>query len=146
MTFIDSNVFIIDLRYHRDKNFRANREFLEEIRRKRDGVTGLVNLLEVCGVMSFSLNADQLFELFVHFPRHYSVEVLPYASLEGKFPEVSLKRIFEHISRKISFGDALVFSSIEEHMPGVNKIVTWDKAHFEGKTKLKVLTPREYPS
>jgi predicted nucleic acid-binding protein len=60
MIFVDSNVFVIALRYPRDRNARANATFLEHLRDRTDAVTSVVNLLEVCGILSFNLNERQL--------------------------------------------------------------------------------------
>ena len=40
---IDTNVFVIDLRYPRDRNFGVNRRFLDAIKRERCGVTTTIN-------------------------------------------------------------------------------------------------------
>ena len=61
--FIDTNVFIIDLRYRHDLNFKTNRNFLDFIARHDKGVTSLINLLEICGLLSFNLNQQQILEL-----------------------------------------------------------------------------------
>ena len=68
LTVIDTTVFIIDLRYKRDRYFAANRAFLDWIAQARNGATTLFNLLEVGGILSFNLNEKQLQELFSYFP------------------------------------------------------------------------------
>jgi hypothetical protein len=45
ITVIDTTIFIIDLRYKRDKHFASNRAFLEWVAQTRSGVTTLFNLL-----------------------------------------------------------------------------------------------------
>jgi predicted nucleic acid-binding protein len=80
MIFVDSDVFLIDLRYRRDRRFPENREFLERLRETGRGVTTIFNLLEICGVLSFNLNRQQLWELFHYFPRRYGMRVLPRAT------------------------------------------------------------------
>ena len=52
-------LFVIDLRYKRDRNFSVNRTFLERIAHNHTGVTTLFNLLEVCGILSFNLEEKQ---------------------------------------------------------------------------------------
>ncbi len=47
LTVIDTNVFVIDLRYKRDRNFSVNRAFLERVAHGGNGVTSIFNLLEV---------------------------------------------------------------------------------------------------
>ena len=49
LVLIDTNVFVIDLRYHRDPNFNENRRFLEGIELSDRGFTTLVNVFELCG-------------------------------------------------------------------------------------------------
>lgn len=73
MIFLDSDIFLIDLRYRRDLRYEKNAAFLLELkRRKRQAVTSIFNLLEVCGVLSFNLNEQQLVDLFYHLPTHYA--------------------------------------------------------------------------
>lgn len=43
LIFIDTNIFLIDLRYPCDINYRENREFLDFIE-KNGGVTSIINL------------------------------------------------------------------------------------------------------
>ena len=57
---IDTNVFVIDRRYRRDRNYAANRRFLDAVKRERSGFTTMINLLELCGILSFNLNDHQL--------------------------------------------------------------------------------------
>lgn len=52
MIFIDSDVFLIDLRYPRDERFAKNRIFLERLQASERGATAIFNLLEICGVLS----------------------------------------------------------------------------------------------
>ena len=56
IVLIDTNVFVIDLRYKQDIHYRANRKFLEAIGKAGAGFTTIVNLLELCGVLSLNLN------------------------------------------------------------------------------------------
>ncbi len=63
---IDTNVFVIDLRYRQDTHYRANRKFLDAIGEEGTGFTTIVNLLEICGILSFNLNDRQLRELWVY--------------------------------------------------------------------------------
>jgi predicted nucleic acid-binding protein len=47
LVLIDTNIFVIDLRYKRDTNYEINRAFLDHIGEKRNGFTTIVNLLEL---------------------------------------------------------------------------------------------------
>jgi predicted nucleic acid-binding protein len=144
IVFVDTNIFVIDLRYRRDKKYRVNQEFLEDIAGSRTGITGIFNLLELCGILSFNLNERQLRELYHYFPRRYRIEVLPSLSLGMSIPQISLEKIFQVISRKLPLGDALIIALLEIYLPPVSIFVSWDIKHFKEKLSIPVLTPEEY--
>ena len=144
LTVIDTPIFVIDLRYRRDRNFAANRAFLDRIAKGYPGATTIFNLLEVCGILSFNLGKQQLAELFHYFPRHYSVEVLPHSTLESALPTFRAADLFDKIATKASFGDALIASAVETHVPGAVRFVSWNARHFKNRLSIPVLTPREF--
>ena len=144
LVLVDTNIFVIDLRYKRDSNFRINRAFLDLIGEKRNGFTTIVNLLELCGILSFNLNEKQLIELCVYFQDKYGVVVLPVPSFETNFPILKIKEIFDLISSRTSLGDALMISVAKKHLPFVTTLVTWDDIHFKNIFPGTVLTPERF--
>ena len=144
LTLVDTNVFVIDLRYRRDRNFRANRRLLDRIARDGDGATTLFNLLEVCGILSFNLNALQLRELFFHLPARYGIRIVPTGDAERALPELTAGEVLQAIGKKASLGDALLVATIDKHVPGAARFVSWDADHFRGKLSIPVLTPGEF--
>ena len=144
--FLDTNIFIIDLRYQRDRHYRINRTFLEKVQVDRNGKTSIVNLLELCGILSFNLNRRQLDNLFHYFPRRYSVNIFPEDYPTLATVQFGMRQLFEMISRKLSFADALLLQHIESHSPRVSALITWDADHFKGKSSLEILTPEDYLS
>ncbi len=144
--FLDTNIFIIDLRYQRDPHYRVNRAFLEKIRVDQNGKTSIVNLLELCGILSFNLNRRQLDDLFHYFPTRYSVRIFPEGYLTLEKIQFGLRPLFELICSKLSFADALLLQHIESHFPRVSALVTWDADLFKGKSPLQILTPEDYLS
>lgn len=144
LVVIDTNVFVIDLRYKRDQKFKINYRFLNHISAKGGGLTTIYNLLEICGILSFNLNVQQLNEFFNYFPDHYNVTVLPTSNLESSLPNISIEKLFDYICKKTSLGDALILATIKNLLPKAELLVSWDKEHLEGKGDLKVLTPKEY--
>src|ERR1041384_3081635 len=100
----------------RDRNFAANRTFLDRIAAGYAGATTIFNLIEVCGILSFNLGRQQLVELFHYFPRHYRVEVLPHSTLESALPAFRTADLLDKISTKASFGDALIAAVVEKHV------------------------------
>lgn len=144
LTVIDSPIFVIDLRYSRDRNYSANRSFLDQAAREGNATTTIFNLLEVCGIMSFNLNGRQLKELFHYFPQHYNVEVFPHADFDAPLPTLRTDDLFNTIAKKSGLGDALILSTVEKHVPGAARFVSWNARHFKGRLSIPALTPREY--
>ena len=144
LTVIDTPIFVIDLRYRRDRNFAANRAFLDRIAKGYPGATTIFNLLEVCGILSFNLGKRQLAELFHYFPRHYSVEVLPHSTLESALPTFRAADLFDKIATKASFGDAQIASAVEPMFPVQFGLFPGTRASFKNRLSISVLTPREF--
>jgi predicted nucleic acid-binding protein len=140
---VDTDIFIRDLRYPRDRQTKTNRRFLEQIRSQGNATTTIVNLLEICGILSFNLSSMQLKELFFYFPKRYQVDVLPLHSLDESFPEIGISNIFEQIGRRLCFGDALVTSVIEKYIPGADVFVSWNAKHFQ-QMHIPSLTPAQF--
>ena len=144
LILIDTNIFVIDLRYKRDVNFKMNRAFLSAVAQSSNGFTTIVNLLELCGILSFNLNQNQLLDLWAYFQEQYKITVLPEPRIQSTFPGVAIQRLFDKLCKKTSFGDALMMVVAEKHLPFVETMVTWDNEHFKDKYNGKVLTPGEY--
>lgn len=144
LILIDTNIFVIDLRYRRDTNFKVNQAFLSAVAQTSNGFTTIVNLLEICGILSFNLNRNQLLDLWTYFHDRYKVTVLPEPELQSVFPGIKINRLFEILCKKASFGDALMISVAEKYLSFVSTMVTWDNDHFKDKFHGKVLTPAEY--
>lgn len=144
LVLIDTNIFVIDLRYKRDTNYEVNRVFLDHIGDRGNGFTTIVNLLEVCGILSFNLNEEQLTELWSYFQQRYGVVVLPVPSFETNFPAVEIKQIFDLIKGRTSLGDALMISVANKHLPFVSTMLSWDDIHLENVFPGTVLTPEKY--
>jgi predicted nucleic acid-binding protein len=142
--FIDTNIFIIDLRYRRDRHFKINRLFLDFVARQGKGITSIINLLEVCGILSFNLNRQQIMELFYYFPKRYNVDILPSHELDSFLPETPVEALIEVIYKKASFGDALVANIVQGSMTEDGLFLSWDAAHFKHLLSVRTLTPAEF--
>jgi len=141
---IDTNIFVIDLRYKRDIHYNKNLTFLNTIAQSGTGFTTTVNLLELCGILSFNLNERQLFELWLYFQDRYKVTVLPTASIEDNFPTLQIVELFNLIKKRVSLGDALMLGIARKSLAFISTMVTWDKDHFIDKFPGNVLTPEEF--
>lgn len=144
LIFIDSNVFIIDLRYKNDPLSPINKRFLDQAA-GGNSATSVINLLEICGVLSFNLNEKQLFDLYTFLPQKYGIDILPYSGINQTLPSIKLKTIMDAISRQAALGDALIISVIEQFIPSVTTFVSWDADYFNGKLAVDlVVTPSDY--
>ncbi len=144
LVLVDTNVFVIDLRYKRDTNFTVNRAFLDHIAERKNGFTTIVNLLELCGILSFNLNETQLTELWFYFQDRYSVPVIPETRFENSFPGIEIKDIFNLIKNRTSLGDVLMITVSKKYLPFISTMVTWDNVHFDNIFNGTVSTPAEY--
>ena len=146
LILIDTNIFVIDLRYKRDSNFEKNQAFLSKVAQSGNGFTTIVNLLELCGILSFNLHQTQLLDLWTFFQDKFNVTVLPSLDLKSKFPGIELKRVFDLLCKKSSFGDALMVVVAEKYLTFITTMVTWDSDHLKDKFNGDVLTPAEFIS
>ncbi len=144
LILIDTNVFVIDLRYKQDVNYRMNLAFLDTVAQRGTGFTTLINLLELCGILSLNLNEKQLLDLWRYFQERYKVTVLPPPDMTSDFPGFRIVDLFEQSQKKISLGDALMLTVTQKNLSFISTLVTWDKDHFKGKFQGIVMTPREY--
>ncbi len=141
MILVDSDVFLIDLRYPRDRRFGDNRAFLDRLAISGQGATTIYNLLEVCGVLSFNLNRQQLRELYAHFARRFHIRVVPNAEPRQRLPAFRVGDLLSIVERRVSFGDALVFALLEAQRAEDTTFVTWNARHFRGRTEVDVREP-----
>ena len=140
---IDTNVFVIDLRYPRDRNFGVNRRFLDAIKRERSGITTTINLLELCGILSFNLNQRQLSTLWEQFPGRFGVDVLPTAEFDAPVPRMGVGELFALLERRMSLGDGQFLLTARNHVAFAKTLVTWDRDHFVERFAGRVVTPEE---
>ncbi len=142
--FIDSDIFIRDLRYPRDVRTKTNRAFLDQMRaRKSLGVTSIFNVLEVCGILSFNLSEEELLDLYADFCAHYRVNVLFPGDASGQL-HYDVVAIFQVIMRKTALGDAQIAYVIDRYAATLAGVVSWNAVHFKGRVNVPVWTPEEY--
>lgn len=144
LVLVDTNIFVIDLRYKRDAYYEINRSFLDYLAEQKSGFTTIVNLLELCGILSFNLNENQLAELWSYFQDRYGVVVLPAPIFETNFPSIEIRGIFDLLKRRTSLGDALMISVARKHLPFISTMITWDNMHIKNIFHGAVLTPEEF--
>jgi len=141
LIFVDTDIFVIDRLFAKDSRHRENRQFLEKT---RDKATSIYNLLELCGIASFTLTTAELTALFTGFHRLYDLRIL-YPRILRASPDdliqYQISKIFEKICLRMNHPDAQVLLISEEY--NCSDLVTWNTRHFEGRTHLSVKTPAQ---
>lgn len=145
MICIDSDVFLIDLRYPADRRAPATRAFLETVARSGDAATTVFNVLELTGVLSFNLSDQQVVDFYTHFPRRYNVRILPYHNPAQRLPALPLRQVLNTMQRKMAFGDALIATLVNRLQNALQAFVTWNDVHFQGRLAVPVFTPATHP-
>jgi predicted nucleic acid-binding protein len=143
MIFVDSDVFLIDLRYRRDRRHAVNTRFLRRLRDRGDGFTTTINLLEICGVLSFNLSPRQVRELYVHLPARYRIRVIPTHEPTIALPRLTPAAVLQIMETRASFGDAQVLAVLRSMEPPPDQVISWNAAHFAGRLMAPVATPTE---
>lgn len=142
--FVDTDIFVRQLRYPKDRLSEVNSRFLERIKRGRTkAATSIFNVLEVCGILSFNLSPDSLLGLYMGFGEHFSVKILFPADENGNL-QYDLAAVFNKIQEKQSLGDAQVGYVVERFADRLSGFISWNARHFEGKLPVPVFTPEEF--
>lgn len=142
MIFLDTDIFVIDKLFPHDSRHKINKLFLG---RKLEKATSIYNVLELCGISSFTLTPTELTKLFMSFHQQYALQIL-YPKVLRPSPEEMLRysvaRIFEKICLKMNYPDAEILLIAEEH--NCLEFVTWNTKHFDDRTHLAVKTPADF--
>jgi hypothetical protein len=149
MVIVDSDVFLIEHRFPRDKRAEINATFLVAVRTAAPALT-IFNLMEILGILSFNLSSAKLAAWREWLKERYSLAILwpemNYGAEQGFFEQLIFHQpLGRMMAQPIPFLDALVLA-VAERTPDVCAFVTWNARHFAGKTHLPVMTPAEYLS
>jgi len=146
MVFLDSNIFIIDRFFTRDKNYPVNKQLLEQLKKMRiNTALPYYTLLEICGITSFNLSGEEQGRWLYSFQEVYPVDILdPYNSGQAGQSNIAdyLLSLTPYILKKMTVGDANFLREAELY--NSKEIVTWNKKHFLGRTDIQILSPDEY--
>jgi hypothetical protein len=142
--FLDTNLFVIHLRYPDDAHYRMNRRALERVGRRGIGMTSVVNVLEICGILSFNLSPASLIELYVHFARRYRVTVVPSSGFDTRLPAPSAREVLVKMEKRMALKDAEIALIVEQNAAGVDAFLSWNARHFVGRLAVPALTPAQW--
>lgn len=142
MILLDTNIFVIDRFFPRDERYGQNRVFLDTLGRL-EAAFPLLSLLELCGIASYNLSAEELETWLNDFGSVYRIRVLdPFDLRESKAVEWLggfISSMAHLIARKMRFGDAVILREAEGYR--AEAIVTWNPKDFEDRTKIPVYRP-----
>lgn len=144
MIFVDSNLFVIDLRYQNDPGYGVNQRALRRLRREKTGLTGVLNLLEVCGILSFNLSPFALRGLYLHFERRYGVTVVPGGGEAAHLPGFTAGEVLGRMEQRMALKDAEIALTVDQHAATVTSFLSWNAKHFADKLRVPALTPRQW--
>jgi hypothetical protein len=140
--FIDTDIFVRNLRYRDDKNIIENDRFLELVKEKKIiGFTSIYNLLELCGIMSFNLSPESLLHLYGGFKKSFRLKQILFGKSSDENLIIDINIIFGQLFKKMSFGDALIAACVDYHRDLIEGFVSWNAKHYEGKLNIDVYTP-----
>jgi hypothetical protein len=142
--FVDSNLFVIDLRYRDDVAYPINRRALDRLARQGVGVTSVLNLLEVCGILSFNLSPQSLHDLYRHFARRFQVAVLPADEDDTRLPAPTAGEVLARMEKRMALKDAEIALAVEQQAATLTAFVSWNAKHFVGKLPIPALTPSQW--
>lgn len=139
MIIVDSDIFVLDLRYQKDPRYLDNQAFLSL--RDVSRATTIYNVLEVCGIMSFNLSSASLLTLYADFGQKYGVSV--FLPPDGENFQRMIAGTVNNITQKMTFGDAQILW-LAEQIPEAGCLITWNTKDFMDRTHLRVLTPKAW--
>lgn len=140
--FIDTDIFVRNLRYRDDKNIIENDRFLDLVKEKEIiGFTSIYNLLELCGILSFNLSPESLLHLYGGFKKRFRLKQILFGRYYDENLIIDINKVFAQIFKKMSFGDALIAGCVEYHKDLIEGFVSWNVKHYEGKLNVDVYTP-----
>lgn len=142
MVLLDSNIFIVDRFFPRDALYPQNKAFVEKLA-SIDAAVSSFTLLEICGVASFRLSADELSAWLLGFSAIYPVAVIDIHGLRSNDGEAwwsaFIEEVAANIAKKMTFGDAALLREAERY--DAEAVITWNTKDFIRRTQLDVLTP-----
>lgn len=145
MDLFDTNIFLIERFLPREPRYESSRKAINLTTVQSVGVT-VFTWLEFLGIASFNVNSKELAELSYDFEKRYQIEILYPVGLEivarEWWSDIFIEEILEMFTKKITFGDAALLWVAEQHQ--IERIITWNPKHFQGKTSIQILTPEEY--
>lgn len=147
MVVIDTDIFILEFRFQRDRRHPSNKRFLSTIKAGGGAIT-IYSVMEFLGQLSFNVNSARLRQWRSWLRDAYNLAIIwPVArdrDADSFIYSLLFDQPFERMCRTpIPFVDSLILN-LAEQLEEVEAFITWNARHFVGKTSLIVKTPEEY--
>lgn len=145
MIVLDSNVFLIDIKYNNDPNFIRNRDGLAAL--IASGIPLAVPtqvVIETVGVMCFNIPAADVPKVWPRVQQQYALRVLPDPNTVPEHCGCTPDEIIAQMVHKRSSGDAVIAAQVAKYAAGATAFLTWNLKHFRGNLAVPVLTPDEW--
>lgn len=145
MILLDSNVLLVDFKYHNDPNFARNRQALTAL--AASGITLAVPtqvIIEVVGVMSHGTPAADVLKIWPTIQSRYNLKVVPDPAVVPDHCGCTTDEILAQTVCKRHSGDAVIAAQIARYASGATAFLTWNLKHFRGNLAVPVLTPAEW--
>ena len=107
------------------------------------GIT-LYALLEVIGILSFNLPAEQMQRLYALLSGRYGLQVIPALEVNQNTPAFLLAETLTQLEQKTALGDAYQALYIQRYAPQASCLLSWNARHFHQKLSVASLTPEEW--
>jgi predicted nucleic acid-binding protein len=148
VVIIDTDVLLLAYAFPRDVRQEANFSFLRKVKSDFPATT-IYNLMELLGQLSFNVSAERLAQWKSWLVDAHQLAIIWPVNPDQATDALSFRQeIYDRpLARmqtsRIAFMDALIVD-LAERTPAVERLVTWNARHFQGKTRLEVLTPEAY--
>ena len=140
MIAIDTDVLAIHHIFTWDRRFHINSRFLRSV---KEPATTIHNLIELCSLVSRALSPSRSIVLFKTYMYSSRWNIL-FPRMPSGWEEY-VDTIFPYISDKaMSYGDALIAWTLEEHSRLLEAFITWNTKDFKDKINVPVYTPKEW--
>ena len=138
MIALDTDVLAVFYIFRWDHRYEAAKSIIES---QEEKAVTVINLLELAGLMAIDQGGTTALRLLEHMQRRRDFRILSW-KLWLDQPAFIAKALDYIATRRSPLSDALIGWILEEQ--GVEKLLTWNKAHFSSRYSFEVLTPEEY--
>jgi len=136
---IDTDVLAIHHIFTWDKRYSVNKEFLKRVSKP---ATTIHNLLELVSIAFRALRGDKGLEIYRTYMLSGKWSIL-FPDMPSDWSEYC-EKVFSYLRKGMSYGDAVIAWTIDEHSDLLDSFVTWNKKDFVDKLEVDVYTPEEW--